>query len=299
MKSQGYYFFYDDNLVGNKKYMKELLKAFIDNDVVPYGWHSQMRADAALDSDLMELMQRTNCIAGTFGFESINDLALKNMQKSQDTDLIKTCVKTMHDYDILVNGFFVFGFDEDNVQTVRDTVEFAQNNYIDVAGFMPVTPFPGTVLGEELKPRTFSKNWELYDVQHVVYYPKKMTPFELYNETLKAYPRFYHPSKRKLVDSKTKNRGLFFQVMEAWPARAFQLYGMSLMANRRYIRYLKSLPEEPTEGIKDFLPENENMHLHNLLKIRYPMRNAKIVWGMTLPKKRKSKKKKSVTTRNQ
>ncbi|MHA1405375.1 MAG: B12-binding domain-containing radical SAM protein [Candidatus Helarchaeota archaeon] len=302
--SQGYYFFYDDNLVGNKKYMKELLAAMIDNDIAPYGWHSQMRADASLDPELMDLMQQTNCLAGTFGFESINEASLKSMKKSQDTDLIKHCIKVMHDHEIIVNGFFVFGFDDDTVQTIRDTVKFAQDNYVDVAGFMPLTPFPGTVLGEDMKSRTFSTNWELFDVQHVVYYPKNMTPLELYDETLKSYPRFYNPSRRKVLDLGYKKKGLFDMIMDSWPKRAFRLYEMEIMANARYVKWLKSLPAEMNDSIKDFRPEDEWMPLqdewmplHEILKRRFEPRTMR--WVFEAPRKvRTSRKKRKVTASN-
>ncbi|MHA1310377.1 MAG: B12-binding domain-containing radical SAM protein [Candidatus Helarchaeota archaeon] len=67
-KSQKFLFFYDDNIVGNKRYLKELLSALIDNNLVPEAWHSQMRADVSQDDELLKLMEKTNCAIGTFGF---------------------------------------------------------------------------------------------------------------------------------------------------------------------------------------------------------------------------------------
>ena len=52
---------------------------------------------------------------------------------------------------------------------------------IDLPRFAIVTPFPGTGLYYELleQDRIVTKNWELYDGQHVVFEPKNMTVEQL------------------------------------------------------------------------------------------------------------------------
>ena len=280
LPTQNYVFFYDDNLVGNKRYLKDLLAAIIENDITIHGWHSQMRADVSEDLELMELMQKTNCIIGTFGFESINPESLKTMKKDQDLDLIKHCIKSMHERQMAVNGFFVFGFESDTVETIRETVKFAQENLIDIAGFMPLTPFPGTALHDEMKDKDiiFSKYWELYDVQHVVYYPEKMSPYELYIESLKAYPRFYDIKRKKLI-SKRKGTKFWNEIFSAWSLRSYQVYEYEYIANMRYMKYLKSLPEKPDiERIPEYDPRKDTPTLHQTLKRKLPQRVMKSVF---------------------
>ena len=284
LNSQTYVFFYDDNLVGNKPYLKDLLQAILDNNIPLHGWHSQMRADVAEDPELMDLMQKTNCIIGTFGFESINPETLKSMKKDQDPDLIRNCIKSMHDHDMAVNGFFVFGFEHDTPESIRETVRFAQDSMIDIAGFMPLTPFPGTVFFDELKDKDviFSKYWELYDVQHVVYYPEKMSPYELYTETLAAYPRFYNIKKKKIL-TKKKRMQFWNEIFINWSLRSYLVYQYEYMANRRYIHYLKSLPEKPDldklrNGEYEYDPAKDTPSLHRILKQRLPDRIMKSVF---------------------
>ena len=88
---------------------------------------------------------------------------------------------------------FVLGADTDDVQTVRDTVNFALKNHIDTVMLNILTPLPGTQQFEELDAagRIFDKRWQLYDAQHVVFQPKQMTPYELQIEVLRGYMRFY------------------------------------------------------------------------------------------------------------
>jgi hypothetical protein len=43
----------------------------------------------------------------------------------------------------------------------------------------------------EREDRLLTREWNLYDGQHVVYQPSRMSPYELQKETFKAMKRFY------------------------------------------------------------------------------------------------------------
>lgn len=247
LPSQQILFFHDDSLAGDKAYLKELLSTMIRKKAVPpAGWHSQMRADVVRDKELVRLMRDSKCLAATFGFESINPETLKYMRKGQTPDLIRRCIKTMHENDIFVIGFFVFGSDHDRVQTIRQTLRFAVEEGVDFAGFMPLTPFPGTPFHLQMarEGRIFSDDWELYDVEHVVYWPKQMTPLQLYLETLRCYREFYTPILRRQRTLKIARRVpiLFGALMNLlWPMLKRINYQRELLANRDYIRALQRL----------------------------------------------------------
>ena len=195
-------FFLDDSLACDTDYFKSLLDRMIVENLVPkLGWHSQMRVEAAFDNELLDLMRRSNCQAVTCGFESINPQTLKYMKKGQTPDKVRQAIRNLHRHEIMVIGFFVFGSDFDTVDTIRDTLNFVLEEGIDIAGFMPMTPFPGTPFHEEMdkQGRIVTKNWELYDVSHVVFYPELMTPLELFDGIYKCYYEFFkisHLAKR-------------------------------------------------------------------------------------------------------
>lgn len=276
--SQNLIFFHDDNIVGNKRYLKDLLAALLDNNLVPRAWTSQMRADVAEDDELIDLMKRTHCSAGTFGFESVNPDSLKEMKKGQSLDTIEHCIETMHENQMFVNGFFVFGFQNDSRATIQETIKFALEKKLDLVGFMPLTPFPGTPQFKEMQEDIISNYWELYDVQHVVFYPENMTPFELYKDILDAYIKFYdlknkdvaNVKKTKLKDIKTlPHRTLFENIVRRWAKRTRWLYELELLANERYMDWLKKLPTQPSEQkFEKFSIEFEALELHKQLKTR-------------------------------
>ncbi|MFT3917220.1 MAG: DUF4070 domain-containing protein [Anaeromyxobacteraceae bacterium] len=64
---------------------------------------------------------------------------------------------------------------------------------IDLPRFAIVTPFPGTPLHRRLdaEGRILTRNWELYDAQHVVFQPRNMTVRELEEGHQRAWRHAY------------------------------------------------------------------------------------------------------------
>jgi hypothetical protein len=62
---------------------------------------------------------------------------------------------------------------------------------------MILTPFPGTRVYKDLESekRIFTKDWNLYDGQHIVFRPKLLSAKELQLGVLKAYAKYYSLSK--------------------------------------------------------------------------------------------------------
>ncbi|HLA51591.1 MAG TPA: radical SAM protein [Thermodesulfobacteriota bacterium] len=185
-------FFYDDNFSADKKRTKELLRLMIEKGLTPK-WTAQVRVDVAKDPELLDLMRKSNCHTVYIGFESVNPETLKAYNKKQSVEDIKACIKKLHDHGIRIHGMFVFGSDNDTVETIQQTVSFAKKNNIESVQFMILTPLPGTGFFREMEQqnRFITKDWSLYDAHHAVFEPKKMTYHELQAETVKATARFY------------------------------------------------------------------------------------------------------------
>lgn len=238
-------FLMDDSLAVDKDFLKEFLAALIREKLVPrLGWHSQLRVEVADDPELLRLMQLTNCAFVTTGFESINPKSLKALAKGQSPDDIRRAIARLRDHDIVVNGFFMFGTDHDGPEAMMETTRFAKESGCLVAGFMPLTPFPGTPTFKELdrQGRIFSKDWELYDVQHVVFHPERMSAWELYWRTLSCYPRFYaRPNVRESLRLLLKKRPPLAVMLigASWPLVKQLCWAREVAANVDYVRELR------------------------------------------------------------
>jgi radical SAM superfamily enzyme YgiQ (UPF0313 family) len=237
-------FFYDDNMAANRKRLKRLLQMMIDEDLV-IPWSAQVRTDVVRDTELLDLMRRSGCNLVYLGLESVNQETLDRFEKSQTVADIEKAIKVLHDYGIKSHGMFVLGADDDDVQTVRDTVTFAIRNKIDTVMLNILTPLPGTLQFQEFDEadRIFDKRWELYDAHHVVFEPARMTPYELQIEVLRGYMRFY--SLRTWL-------GYIF-TLQFTKQLLFHWWGMAIIRNWRrdernkaFIKALKQMWPSPT-----------------------------------------------------
>lgn len=186
-------FFVDDNFCVNRERTKLLLKGMLDKNIIPKWWGAQVRTDVVRDEEILDLMRRTNGKTVFVGLESINPETMKNYNKNQDVKDIERCIEKMHQYNIKVHGMFVFGGEGDTVQTIHDTVDFCRKVRVDTLQYLMLTPLPGTPLFNDLQSqgRLITRDWDLYDGHHAVFYPGKMSPQDLQNETIKAMRKFY------------------------------------------------------------------------------------------------------------
>jgi anaerobic magnesium-protoporphyrin IX monomethyl ester cyclase len=185
-------FFYDDNMAADRTRLKRLLQMMIDEGLV-IPWSAQVRTDVVRDPELLDLMRRSGCELVYLGLESVSQETLDGFEKSQSVADIERAIRVLHEYDICSHGMFVLGADTDTVQTVRDTVTFAKKNRINTLMLNILTPLPGTPQYQDMEAegRIFEKRWHLYDAHHVVFEPRRMTPYELQLEVLRGYMRFY------------------------------------------------------------------------------------------------------------
>ncbi len=247
IKEQGsnWIFFYDDNFIADRGRTKKLLQSMIDQGVTP-NWTAQVRVEVAKDPELMDLMKRSGCHTVYVGFESINPATLEAYNKSQSLEDIEHCIETMHDYGIRIHGMFVFGSDEDTVQTIRETQHFATKNKIESVQFLMLTPLPGTKLYYDLdrEERIVTKDWALYDAHHAVYTPKLMNYYQLQTETMDATRNFY--TLRAVVSEGIMKFNMFNIVIK--------LYGYRLSRNwykthKHFVEYTKELSENAGRNI--------------------------------------------------
>lgn len=185
-------FFYDDNFTAHRDRTKQLLETMLSRGVTPH-WTAQSRIDVVKDKELLRLMKRSNCYILYLGLESVNPATLKEYNKNQSVEEIVEAVHILHENGIMAHGMFVFGAENDNVDSLRSTASFALRHHIDTVQFLVLTPLPGTQYFAEMERdgRLLTRDWHLYDGQHVVYQPSKMSPYELQKETFKAMKRFY------------------------------------------------------------------------------------------------------------
>jgi len=123
-------------------------------------------------------------------------------------------IKIIHDHGIGIQGSFIFGTDQDDRSVFSDVLRFIEKAHMEAALFSVLTPYPGTRIHQTLMKanRVLHTDWEKYDMNHVVFRPKNMTPKQLQDGLNWAYKRLYGYGSILKRLFPFKKRSLFYGV---------------------------------------------------------------------------------------
>ncbi len=233
-------FFYDDNFAAipskTKIFLEKLAKADLS-----FTWSSQFRIEVAKDKEMLDLLKAAKCTTLFVGVESINPEALKDFNKRESVEEVKSGINTLLKNGFHVHSMFILGADSDNIETMKETINFSKTSKTSTAQFSILFPIPGTKLYNELNKnnRIFIKDWNLYDGSHVLFNPEHVTPSELQKLFFKAYKKFY-------------NKNIAYWIVARL---GFFLWKMH---NRKYLKFIKhyskSLKRGTIKEIRSLLP---------------------------------------------
>ncbi|MCA9215084.1 MAG: B12-binding domain-containing radical SAM protein [Planctomycetales bacterium] len=224
-------FIVDDNIFVDIPKAKELFAALTPLNI---RWSCQVSIDITKDNELVELMRCSGCTTAVVGFESLNPDNLSQMNKSWNLRYgdYESSIKVLQDAGVMIYGTFVFGYDEDTVESFDEAVEFAIRNRFYLANFNPLTPTPRAPLMDRLRNegRLIHDKWWLdpsYRYGHATFHPRRMSAQELTAGCYRARSQFnrYGSIARRTFDRRTNLRS---------PYR-FGLYLLSNMVSRREI----------------------------------------------------------------
>ena len=183
--------FIDDNFTGNPVWTKKFLEAIRP---LKLKWNAAVSINVAQDPQLLDLMRECGCESLFIGFESVNPASVANVHKKQNTMIAyEKAVEAIHSRGIMINASFVFGLDGDTKETFRATLEWIVKNRIETVTSHILTPYPGTVLHQQMQKdgRILTEDLSLYNTAHVVFRPMHMTPEELYDGYVWIYKMVY------------------------------------------------------------------------------------------------------------
>lgn len=187
--------FYDPNLISDREYAKRLLEALIP---LRLRWGGSATVDIVYDKEFLELAVKSGCEGFLFGFESFSQSSLNGSGKSfNQVSKYKEAVKIMHDHGMSVLGCFVLGFDGDTKEGLERMVQIVDDLEVDLPRYAVLTPFPGTNLFSRLEEedRILTRDWSLYDSEHVVFRPKQMAAWELQQILHSTWKRSFSTSR--------------------------------------------------------------------------------------------------------
>lgn len=175
-------FFSDDNFFGSlrtKVITVEFLKQMVAQDLVPpKGWLCQARV-TDITPEIAELMKLAGCDTVCLGIESADAVTLKKMRKGQNPEQIRSCLATLNVAGIKSLAMTIAGVDTDTAWSFFRGIRQLWRWGITYLQILGLVLLPGTEIEDDFESegREWLRDYDLYNGQHVLFRPKKMSRF--------------------------------------------------------------------------------------------------------------------------
>jgi len=181
--------FMGNSFMSDVDYVRELCRRLIEFPI-PLKWTCTGAAYVRnlRDPGLLELMRRAGCFRIHFGIESGNpDVRKRSRQPvSLDdyTEIVNLAVKT----GIRNTCYFMFGFPDETIEEMNDTIKYAFSLPYDSVGFRICLPLPGTLSYKAvLEQQGIDRiDWSTYNFSSPNLLPSKASPAQVRRKQLEA-----------------------------------------------------------------------------------------------------------------
>lgn len=151
---RGHVDFVDDNLIGNKKAVKQFLpelKAWLQERGNPFEFSTEASLNLADDDELMEMLRDANFFAVFVGIESPDTETLIQMKKKQNTRRsIPESIHRIYEHGMFVTAGFIVGFDSEKGSVAEPMIELIEDAAIPIAMVGLLYALAETQLGRRL-----------------------------------------------------------------------------------------------------------------------------------------------------
>jgi radical SAM superfamily enzyme YgiQ (UPF0313 family) len=151
---RGPLFIVDDNFIGNKKNVRQLLPAIIDwqrKNGYPFSLLTEASVNLADDDDLLKAMSEAGFHRVFLGIETPVEESLKEAQKSQNRGDLLASVRKIQNAGMEVMAGFIVGFDNDPEDIFERQIEFIRESAIPIAMVGMLNALPDTQLWHRLE----------------------------------------------------------------------------------------------------------------------------------------------------
>jgi len=191
------FFFVDDNITGDPAYARDLFQEMIPLKIK---WSGQFSLNHAANQQVMRLAAESGC---QFLFTGIESLSQHNLQavdkKWAKSEKFAEWIRMTHDAGIGIYGSFMFGFEGDEKDVFHRTLDFCEDNEIELALFSALFPIQGSQFYQQLQAegRIFETDVTKFNGQYSTFHPKNMTSEELENGLRWLWKTYYSKTSIK------------------------------------------------------------------------------------------------------
>jgi anaerobic magnesium-protoporphyrin IX monomethyl ester cyclase len=189
--------FWDDTMTYNKKWMTEFCERLINAKLnVIWSCYAAMRT---IDQPVLKMMKAAGCWNIFYGIETGDPQLMENIQgdrKNRDADYIRQVMQWTKEAGIEVRGSFMIALPGETPEMAEENIRFAIELDPEYAQFSITTPYPGTVLYDQIKQGKWGKltteDFSEYQGWNVVFLPDGYkSKEEVWAMEKKAFRSFY------------------------------------------------------------------------------------------------------------
>jgi len=151
---RGTVFIVDDNFIGNKKNVRQLLPELAkwqERNGYPFSLLTESSVNLADDEPLLDIMRQAGFRRVFLGIETPVEESLKEAQKSQNRGNLLDSVKKIQSYGMEVMAGFIVGFDNDPADIFERQIDFIRKSAIPLAMVGLLNALPDTQLWKRLE----------------------------------------------------------------------------------------------------------------------------------------------------
>jgi radical SAM superfamily enzyme YgiQ (UPF0313 family) len=192
-------FFVDDNLFADRAYAMDIFRTVSASRKT---FAVQMPTNAGSDEELLDALAQSGCFNVQVGFQSANPQSLEWARVAHNrVESYRALVARLHARGVLVTGFFILGFDTDDLGTFDRTIEMIRRIEVDEAHLYILTPYPGTSLYAQLRSegRLLPAGRAFFGWDHAVFQPKRMTGEQLEQGVQRMYDSLNPCLRRRMA----------------------------------------------------------------------------------------------------
>jgi anaerobic magnesium-protoporphyrin IX monomethyl ester cyclase len=194
--------FMDDNFTLAPNRVEQIADKIVERGY-DLKWWTFSRVDTIVRNPAMVArMAAAGCIMVYMGIESGNDDTLNSLGKETNSADVFQALDILRCNGVESYGSYIIGNLNERAADVEKTIDLSIRLDTNIAQFTILTPYPGTVLYEQIKERIFCHRWKFYDGLHVVFRHPQIIRFHLQLLLIKAFIKFYRRSREAVAGFK-------------------------------------------------------------------------------------------------
>lgn len=181
----------DEYPTRDRKRWEAILDAVIAKDIPVYLLMETRATDIIRDKEIIWKYRKAGIIYISFGIETADQSTLDAMKKEQVLEEIKQVFDILREQEIVSEASFMVGFPGETSDSIKKTMQLAQQYNPDIANFFTFTPWPYADGYNDLKPLIRIHDYRKYNLVDPVLEPHKMSLLQIEVAIADGYRRFY------------------------------------------------------------------------------------------------------------